>query len=68
MKLRGMRNQCQACKQYFNSNYPFEMHRTGKYGVDRRCMTVDEMTARGMSLNPAGFWISSKREYEKEEA
>ena len=43
------------------------MHRTGKHGIDRRCMTLDEMTERGMSLNQAGFWISSRREYEKEE-
>jgi len=60
MKLTGNRNQCQTCKQYFNSNKGFEWHRTGEHGVDRRCMTVDEMLERGMSLNKAGFWITEK--------
>lgn len=58
MKLTGQRNQCQSCKQYFNSNLAFDMHRTGKHGVDRRCMTTDEMTGKGMCLNAAGFWVS----------
>lgn len=58
--LHGKRNQCSGCKQYFNSNTPFEMHRTGKYGVDRRCRTPEEMTALGMSVNDDGFWISQK--------
>jgi hypothetical protein len=67
MKLRGQKNQCQGCKQYFNSNTAFEMHRTGRHGIDRRCMTTDEMTAKGMSLNAQSFWISERNErFEKE--
>jgi hypothetical protein len=58
--LRGDRNQCQGCKQYFNSTGAFEKHRYGKFGVDRRCLTEEEMLAKGMSLNAAGFWIGSK--------
>jgi hypothetical protein len=58
MKLSGQKNQCQACKEYFNSNLSFDMHRTGKHGVSRRCRTPDEMTAKGMSVNALGFWIS----------
>ena len=58
MKLTGQRNQCQSCKQYFNSNTAFDMHRTGKHGVDRRCRTPDEMTAKGMCVNTHGFWVS----------
>lgn len=61
MRLVGQRNQCQGCKQYFNSNHAFEIHRTGKHGVDRRCMTPVEMTAKGMLVNAAGFWISGLR-------
>lgn len=60
MRLTSQRNQCQGCKQYFNSNTAFEKHRTGKHGVDRRCMTPDEMTALGMLVNDAGFWITEK--------
>lgn len=58
MRLTGQRNQCPGCDRYFNSNTAFEMHRTGKHGVDRRCMSPDEMVAKGMSVNKDGFWIS----------
>ena len=58
--LRGDRNQCQSCKEYFNSSGAFEKHRTGKYGVDRRCRTPEEMIEKGFSLNAAGYWIASK--------
>jgi len=61
MRLTGARNQCQGCKQYFNSNTAFEMHRTGEHGVNRRCRTPEEMTALGMLINHAGFWITEKR-------
>ncbi len=58
MKLGSQRNQCQGCKQYFNSTEAFDKHRTGKHGVNRRCMTPEEMTAKGMSINKDGFWIT----------
>lgn len=61
MRLTGSRNQCQGCKQYFNSNTAFDLHRTGEHGVDRRCRTTEEMTALGMLLNNANFWITEKR-------
>jgi hypothetical protein len=67
MKLRGQKNQCQGCKEYFNSNIAFEKHRTGQHGVDRRCRTRDEMIAKGMSLNAHSFWITERNErFEKE--
>jgi hypothetical protein len=59
MKLHGDRNQCQGCKEYFNSSFAFDKHRAGEHGKDRRCLTVDEMRAKGMDKNAAGFWISS---------
>lgn len=58
MKLTGQRNQCQGCKKYFNSNTAFEKHRTGIYGESRRCMTEEEMLAKGMILNKYSFWVS----------
>ena len=61
MHLTGSRNQCPSCNQYFNSNTAFDKHRTGKHGVNRRCRTVEEMTALGMLVNHAGFWITEKR-------
>jgi len=70
MKLTGRRNQCQGCKQYFNSNTAFDMHRTGEYGKHRRCRTPQEMTEKGMLVNNDGFWISepSTREFIREDA
>jgi hypothetical protein len=60
MELTGNRNQCQGCKQYFNSNSGFDMHRTGDYHGHRRCLNVDEMLEIGMSKNSKGFWITEK--------
>jgi hypothetical protein len=59
MKLTGQRNQCRGCDQYFNSNVAFAKHRTGKFEEGRRCRTAEEMIAKGMSLNAAGFWITA---------
>jgi hypothetical protein len=58
--LRGDRNQCQGCKEYFNSTGAFDKHRTGKHVIDRRCMTKDEMLAKGMVLRDDGFWRGSE--------
>jgi hypothetical protein len=58
--LKGARNQCQGCKEYFNSEKAFERHRIGEYGVDRRCRTPEEMMERGYSKNKQGFWITQK--------
>ncbi len=57
--LRGDRNQCAGCGEYFNSTHAFEKHRVGAHGVDRRCMTADEMRAAGMVLRDDGFWRGS---------
>lgn len=68
--LRGNRNQCSGCKQYFNSNGAFDKHRTGRHGINRRCRTPEEMREIGMILRPDGFWIASAmkgyREHEDE--
>jgi len=59
-KLRGDRCQCTVCGELFNSTHAFDKHRTGTYSpLARRCLTVAEMTARGMSRNAAAFWIVS---------
>jgi hypothetical protein len=55
--LSGDRNQCQTCKEYFNSSGAFDKHRVGEHGLNRRCRTREEMQAKGMSLNKDGFWI-----------
>lgn len=61
MNLTGQLNQCQGCKEYFNSNAAFTKHRVGKFGVNRRCMTPEEMLAKGMVKNSRGFWVTMPR-------
>ena len=58
-KLNGEHNHCSACGEYFNSSKAFEKHRIGEFGVDRRCTTVEEMTAKGMSKSKTDWWITS---------
>lgn len=59
MRLTGDRNQCQGCKQFFNSTFAFDKHRAGEHGRNRCCLPVDEMQKKGMCRNAAGFWISA---------
>lgn len=61
MKLTGAKCQCSACGEFFNSVSMFDLHRVGSYATfakDRRCLTADEMLAKGYLKNAAGFWIS----------
>lgn len=64
----GDRNQCPTCHQYFNSTRAFDKHRVGDHGR-RRCMTTEEMLAKKMRLNAAGFWVGqlNKRFEEKKD-
>jgi len=62
LKVGISRNQCRGCGLYFNSNSVFEKHRTGTFGVDRRCRTPEEMEARGYRLNKDGYWAGEPRE------
>ena len=58
MKLSGNKNQCSGCGVFFFSNKAFDKHRTGKYGVNRRCRTPEEMLALGMFINIYGCWVT----------
>lgn len=59
------RCQCSGCDRYFSSVGSFDKHRR-----DGRCLTPDEMAARGMLVNARGYWISSQldREFPHQEA
>lgn len=58
--LRGDRNQCPSCDEYFNSTYAFEKHRIGDFtDGTRRCLTTEEMLEKGMGVNSTGFWVTS---------
>jgi len=56
--LKGDHCQCAVCGLHFNSTYAFDKHRAGEYGVNRHCLTADQMRAKGMSENSAGWWVS----------
>jgi hypothetical protein len=59
MKLTGDRNQCQGCKEYFNSTHAFDKHRAGEHGINRHCLDTAEMLAKGMFMGQDGFWRGS---------
>jgi hypothetical protein len=56
-KLTGLRCQCTSCGECFNRERVFQRHRVGVHGVDRRCLSIAEMTVRGWRRNAAGFWV-----------
>jgi hypothetical protein len=68
VKLSGDRNECPSCGELFNSVAAFDKHRTGTFGgphnqpAKRRCLTRDEMMAKGMEKNTAGFWVTKLRD------
>jgi hypothetical protein len=57
-KLRGDHCRCSGCGAFFNSTRAFDKHRAGEL-ADRRCLSADDMLAKGMSLSPSGWWVSN---------
>ena len=49
---------CTVCGEHFRSPTGFDRHRTGPVEA-RRCLTPEEMAARGMSRNARGYWITA---------
>ena len=58
INVKSMVNQCPSCGEMFKSIDAFDAHRTGKFNIDRRCMTVVEMQQSGMAINDNGLWVS----------
>lgn len=57
---------CKApgCHQSFTGTTAGDMHRTGDHAVSvgpnrRRCLTAEEMEARGMARNSKGHWMTA---------
>jgi hypothetical protein len=63
LRLTGQRSLCRTCGEYFNSTAAFDKHRIGEHGKSRRCMTLAEMTAKGMAKATSGFWVTALREF-----
>jgi len=61
-------NLCDNCAKRFRSVSAFDRHRTGEYAKScqrngtRRCMTAEEMQAKGMVQNARGAWMAAPRE------
>lgn len=56
---------CTVCHESFTGSTSGDMHRTGDHAVNegpdrRRCLTVDEMTGKGMVRNDRGIWTTGK--------
>jgi hypothetical protein len=61
-RLSGDKNQCPTCHHYFNSSFAFGRHRVGEFNPNtRRCLTPEEMRAKGMLISSTGFWITEAR-------
>lgn len=61
-RFSGDKNQCPTCHHYFNSSLAFGRHRVGEFNPNsRRCLTPEEMRAKGMSISNSGFWITAAR-------
>jgi hypothetical protein len=69
-KMRPGRNQgghcgCEGCGQQFTGMQPFDMHRVGSYASGRkpstrRCLSADEMHAKGMTQTESGAWATGR--------
>lgn len=59
--LSGDRCRCPNCREYFNSTAAFDMHRRGAHGLNRHCLSADEMRRRGMRKNSKEFWMTPAR-------
>jgi hypothetical protein len=52
---------CTVCHQTFTGTKAGDKHRTGTYvPLARRCLTADEMRAKGMAQNQRGQWVSEQ--------
>jgi hypothetical protein len=68
-------NGCSGCGCDFTSVAIFDLHRVGKHAYSysegvamepmrengRRCLTSDEMSERGWSIDPKGRWFDPER-------
>lgn len=51
---------CTACHETFTGTASGDEHRVGPFPDGRRCLTPDEMRAKGMRQGRTGMWVWSK--------
>ena len=62
------KNFCRECGKDFRSTWGFERHRVGSFvPLNRRCLTVPELIAKGYDLDAYGRWYDVKRAIEARE-
>jgi hypothetical protein len=53
---------CTVCKHTFTTVRAFDLHRAGSFRQrTRRCMTEQEMLAKGMTRSRKGWWVAATR-------
>lgn len=53
-----MSNLCRSCGKDFRSLSGFDAHRVGKHEpLQRRCLTTEELEAKGYKTNQQGKWV-----------
>ena len=63
-RIPGRRtSQCTVCGELFAGETIGDAHRIGSYRIpgDRRCLTVEEMTAKGWRIDDRGVWHDASR-------
>lgn len=58
LRVGSNRCRCGACGRFFGSVTAFDRHQRLARG-DLRCLTDDEMRARGMVRGAAGWWYAT---------
>ena len=58
---------CSKCGHGFKTLSAFDKHRTGPYGWgSRRCLSAEEMTAKGFRLHATGRWMAPPSRHDLE--
>jgi len=57
VSMKPARSQCGNCHEVFNGVPAFDEHRTGSFAHrTRRCLSVQEIQAKGMTRDEKGQW------------
>lgn len=57
IRARGARSECAACGAVVAGVGPFDAHRVGAHGVDRRCVPVADLAA-SFRVDLRGYWTA----------
>lgn len=52
----GKLEHCPVCHETFTGTESGDLHRAGRHGVDRHCLTPAQMEAKGLTRTSKGYW------------